>query len=475
MASRIVRRDFIKTAMLAAGALATGPKGRDAHAQSSAARPNILIFVADDVSYDFGCYGNDAITTPNLDGLAENGLKATKAFLTCPQCSPSRISVLTGMYPHTTRTEDLHTPIPEGRRMLPSYLGEAGYYTGHMRKQHYGKHGSDQFDWYAKNFTEFPKFLDAAEDNPFFMWVGFVDAHRDYQEGAFDPPHDPAKVKVPPFLVDSESTRKDLAMYYDEVARMDKNIGIMVQELRDRGQLDNTLIIFFCDNGMPFPRAKGSLYDSGIGTPLIFHWPKTIAPGKTYDGLTSVVDLAPTLLEIAGVSGAPGMEDIQGESIARIFTDPTTPGRSHVFSERNWHDCDEHMRSVRTDRYKLIRNAYLDKPHGTAADLARSPSQAELRKANDEGTLTPQQAQLFAAPRPEYELYDTVNDPWEFNNLAEDPTMAKTFADLKAKLQDWSESTDDFAPEFRRRLDASDRLTGERYIKGVPDLTNPLP
>lgn len=464
------RRSFLAGAA-AAGIAAT----RQAWAAEERDRPNIVVFIADDVSYDLGCAGNDAVTTPNLDALAANGLYCSKAFLNCPQCSPSRIGILTGKYPHTVRAEDLHTPLPEGERIVPSYLRDAGYFTGNMRKQHYGKHGNEQFDWYSRDFEDFPGFLDEAGDRPYFMWCGFQDAHRGYQPGAFDPPHDPANVKVPPYLVDSDETRKDLAMYYDEIARMDKNIGIMADEIRARGQIDNTLIVFLCDNGMPFPRAKGTLYDSGIGTPLIFHWPGHVDSGATYDGLVSVIDLAPTFLEIAGVTDAKGMDEMQGRSIADIFQNQDAAGREYVFSERNWHDCDEHMRSVRTDRYKLIRNAYLDQPHGTAADLARSPSAAELRRVRDDGSITDAQAQLYKTPRPRYELYDVANDPYELSNLADDPSMERTRDDLAAVLQQWRDETNDFDEQYRRRPDASDRLTGERYIKGVPAMTNPLP
>ena len=180
------------------------------------AAPNVLIFVADDVGWrDFGFMGNDAIETPNLDRLAAGGLLFTHAFLTTPQCSPTRISVLTGKYPHATGAEDLHMPLPAGERLLPSYLKAGGYFTGHMRKTHYGAEGNAQFDWYDEDLAKFPEFLTASGDQPFFMWVGFRDAHRGYEPGAFDPPHDPAKVRVPPYLSDDDGTRQVLARYYD--------------------------------------------------------------------------------------------------------------------------------------------------------------------------------------------------------------------------------------------------------------------
>lgn len=419
--------------------------------------PNILVFLVDDVGWDdFGCYGNEAIRTPNIDSLAAGGLLCRNAFLTTPQCSPTRISALTGKYAHTTRTEDLHTPLPEGERILPAYLREAGYFTGSMRKTHYGPEGEKQFDWYSQDL-DFGKFLDETQDKPFFLWVGFRDAHRPYEPGAVDPPHDPAQVKVPPYLVDDLTTREDLALYYDEIARMDGDIGRCIEELRRRGKIDNTLIVYFNDNGRPFPRAKGSLYDSGIRTALLFQWPAKIKAGAVHEGLSSVIDLAPTLLEAAGT---PIPEAMQGTSMLPRLFEPDLPGRDAVFSERNWHNCDEHMRSVRTMRYKLIRNAYTDLPHGTPADLSRSPSWRSLKELKDRGELAPEQSQIFQVPRPDLELYDVESDLWELHNLADDPGSNEVLKTLEAQLDRWIAETDDFPPTERRREDDTDRFTG---------------
>lgn len=445
-------------------------------AQGQEESPNVLILVSDDVSWkDLGAMGNEALQTPNLDALAEGGMLCTHAFLTIPQCSPSRISVLTGKYPHATGAEDLHMPLPAGERLLPSYLSEAGYFTGHMKKTHYGENGNAQFDWYSGDLEDFPAFLDEAEDKPFFMWVGFRDAHRGYEKGAFDPPHDPDEVNVPPYLVDDAATREDLALYYDEVARMDKHAGEMIDELRSRELFDSTIIVYFGDNGMPFPRAKGTLYDSGIGTPFIVSWPGAVPPGTTHEGMVSVVDLAPTILEAAGLNPktvAPGM---QGRSMLARWQNPDLPGRDYVFSERNWHNCDEHMRSVRTKRYKLIRNAYLDLPHGTASDLGQSPSFKSLLNGKQAGTLTPAQAMIFTVPRPRFELYDLEADPWETRNLAETDEGREIVERLADVLDAWGDRTGDFPPWYRRRGDNTDRMTGVKFLQDIPPMQDLRP
>jgi arylsulfatase A-like enzyme len=223
---------------------------------------------------------------------------------------------------------------------------------------------------------------------------------------------------------------------------------------------------------MPFPRAKGTVYDEGIRTPLIFSWPRVVSSGQVYDrGLVSVVDLAPTFLELAGI---PLPSTMQGRSIRDLLTDPAGhAGREMVFSERNWHDCDEHIRSVRTARYKLIRtDAYLELPLCTAADLASSPSWFSLIQAKEAGTLTPAQARLFETPRARIELYDLETDPWELHNVADEAAYAGTARELAVALDRWIEETGDFPAWTRVRDDHTDRVTGVRFSDRVPPMRN---
>jgi len=435
-------------------------------------RPNVVVFVGDDVGWrDAGAYGNPEVRTPHIDRLARDGLKVQRAFLTIAQCSPSRISILTGKYPHSTGAEDLHMPLPAGERMLPAYLRERGYFTGHMQKTHYGPNGERQFEWYAKETdAALPRFLDAAGSRPFFLWVGFNDAHRPYAPGAVTPPHDPGRVRVPPYLADTPETRADLALYYDEISHMDGQIGRMLAELERRKLRDNTLVIYLSDNGMPFPRAKGTAYDEGIRTPLVFSWPRGVAPGQVYDGgLVSVIDLAPTILDLAGVAPPAAM---QGRSIRDLLARPAAhKGREYVFSERNWHNCDEHIRSVRSARYKLVRtDSYLELPLCTAADIGASPSFLSLLQRKAAGQLTPTQARLFEVPRARIELYDLEQDPWESRNVAGEAQYATTVRELARVLDDWIADTGDFPPWYRVRDDDTDRITGVKFANEIPPM-----
>lgn len=441
--------------------------------------PNVIVFIADDAGWrDFGCYGNSAIRTPNIDRLAQEGMRFNQVFLTTPQCSPTRTSLLSGQYAHTLRTEDLHTPLGEEHMILPASLKKASYFSGLIGKSHIGESAEAQFDLVAPlkegepQLSDLERLLDEAGDAPFFVWYAFSDPHRGYQPGAIDNPHDPKAVEVPPYLIDNSETRQDLALYYDEIGRMDRNIGQVLQLLEEQGKRSNTVVFFLSDNGKPFTRAKGTLYDAGIRTPLIVNWPGVVEPGTTYDGLLSAIHLSPTIAAIAGV--APGSSMV-GRSLLPLLKQTGEDADPFVFSERNWHDCDEHMRSVRSDSFKLIKNAYIEWPHGTAADLAGSPSHQALLRAKEQEQLTDAQALVFQVPRPEIEFYNVKEDPWELNNLAYDARYRKKIQQHYTALQQWQQQTNDFAPHYRRRYDNTDRVTGTMYLLGVPEAYNNEP
>lgn len=474
MAARGRRGARLAAAIAAGVALAaTAPNLAFAQAPRDA-RPNIVVLIGDDLGWrDVGAYGNAGIRTPNIDRLAQSGMRVEFAFGATPQCSPSRISMLTGKFAHATGTEDLHTPLPDGERILPSYLRAQGYFTGMMAKTHVGPNAERQFQWYSpETASALPAFLDSAGRRPFFLWVGFHDPHRPYELGAIREPHSPAQVTVPPHLADTPETRADLALYYDEIAHMDGEIGRMLAELERRKLRENTLVIFLSDNGAPFPREKGTLYDSGTRTPLVFSWPRVVRGGSVYDrGLVSTVDLAPTLLELAGAKPPAAM---QGRSFRGMLTAPDSyAGDARVFGERNWHDCDEHQRSVRTSRFKLIRtDAYTELPLCTAADIGASPSFLALRALAKAGRLTEAQRRLFEAPRARIELYDLAADPWELRNVADDAKYAKEVRELAAVLQEWVERSGDFPAAYRTRDDNTDRVTGVAWTTKIPPLRN---
>jgi arylsulfatase A-like enzyme len=448
---------------------------------AAAQRPNFVLVIADDMGWDEAVpYGHPTIRTPNLARLAREGLRFDRAFVTTSSCSPSRASIITGRYPHATGAEVLHTPVPASQITFVERLRAAGYWTAAVGKWHLGDALLGRFDvvkdaakrnagasatmpgggdlsgaeeWLA-TLRERPR------DRPFLLWLAAFDPHRDYVPGAIARPHRPEEVVVPPYLPDAPEVRADLAHYYDEIARLDGYVGQVLDELARQHVDGNTVVVFLSDNGMPFPRAKTTLYDSGIHTPLLVRWPRVVRPGGVSARLVSTVDLAPTFLELAGVPRPP---TVQGVSLVPLLRDPggARGTREYVFAEKNWHDFYDRSRAVRSERYKLVRNTYGDIPNTPPADAVRSPTFQVMRRLRDAGRLTAAQRVPFALPRPAEELYDTWADPHELHDLARDPRYAAVRAALERALDAWTRETGDRAPASRTPPDAFDRETGE--------------
>ena len=260
--------------------------------------------------------------------------------------------------------------------------------------------------------------------------------------------------------------RADFVEYYDEITRFDHKIGQIIEKLEEQGVADNTLIIVMADNGRPYPRDKTTMYDSGMKTPFVAWWPNGITPGPS-DAIVSAVDIAPTFLELAGVDIGPTFE---GMSFASVLRNPNAPLREYAFSERNWHDFEDHGRTVRSARYRYIRNNYNDLPGTPSGDSTYHPTWWEMGRLYDQGALTLQQARPFIAPRPYEELYDYENDPLALNNLADEPAYAEILAHHRAVLDQWIEDAGDFIPSVRTP-DDFDRRTGEK----LPPRVRPRP
>ncbi|MGC9356113.1 MAG: sulfatase family protein, partial [Mariniphaga sp.] len=302
-------------------------------------QPNFIVFIADDAAWnDCGPYGNNKIKTPNINKLAEEGLVFDNAFLTTSSCSPSRCSILTGRYPHSTGAPELHQPLPADQVLFAGELQKAGYFTAVAGKYHIGPEREEFDSIYGGSPSGCENWVRALKnrpkDKPFFLWLAALDPHRAYQPNSIPEPHNPEDVIVPPFLPDNDSTRKDLALYYDEISRMDSFIGDVMEELKNQGEDENTLVIYMTDNGRPFPRCKTRLYDSGIKTPFIVRWPAKIETGRT-DAMVSSIDIAPTFCELAGAGIS---ETFQGFSYAPVLEERSTKTREYIAAEHNWHD-----------------------------------------------------------------------------------------------------------------------------------------
>ena len=451
----------------------------------AADRPNILLIIADDMNWDdCGAYGHPSIRTPNIDRLAEEGMLFRHAYLTTNSCSPSRSSILTGKYPHNTGAEQLHWPLPADSETFARKMKRSGYYTAAAGKWHLGDGVREHFDQVYEASTagfvlpsgkdgEPPKMIAAQpsgcedweraleerpRDKPFLLWLAALDPHREYVDGALDPPHSVGDVIVPSHLPDVADVREDLRLYYDEIGRLDGYVGKVLAKLRQQNVDDETLILFISDNGRPFPRDKTTLYDGGIRTPWIVRWPARVEASQTTDALVSAVDIAPTFLELCGVETEGG--PWEGTSFRRVLLDPNVSTRQFAFAEDHWHDYEDHARAVTDGQFKLIRNDYVDLPSTPSADAGRGLSWQKMLQLEKEGELSFAQRMCLMKPRPKWQLFDLRRDPGELRNRFADPAYRPVRERLAAALLEWTEDTGDYIPT-RRTPDEFDRVTGE--------------
>ncbi|MEM6769230.1 MAG: sulfatase, partial [Bacteroidota bacterium] len=435
--------------------------------ESAPTPPNIVFIIADDVAWDdLGAYGHPSVRTPNLDRLAQEGMRYTQAFLTTSSCSPSRTSIISGLYPHNTDAEQLSWPLPEGKQTFVQELKNNGYWTGLAGKYHMGDPVRDDFDALLEmQWKDAPIGLDRRlvgdgsgcddwvkllrqrpQDQPFFVWLAAFDAHRPFYEGISDQPYTTDKVVIPPYIPETDLVKKDFALYYEEITRMDDYIGKVLAELDQQGVTDNTLVLFVSDNGRAFPRDKTTLYDGGIKTPWIIKWPGHIKAGTVNPNLVSSVDIAPTLLRAANLEPPSVFE---GVDLSPTWGEDMPPVRNEIYAEDHFHDFEDYTRAVRTNRYKYIKNFYPDLPNTPSADILRDRSWQSMLAAKEAGTLSEAQLWCFNTPRPEEELYDLSVDPFELNNLATTDEAQKVLSTMRQRLSDIRTQTNDVQPATR--------------------------
>jgi arylsulfatase A-like enzyme len=461
--------------------------GLSAIAGHAADRPNILFLLSDDHSYPYvGCYGNPDVRTPNLDRFAGEGMRFDRMFVGCPQCVPSRATLMTGRSAVAVRMVRFTSPLPAEVPALPDLLRtKAGYFTGVGGRTFHldgpptkGPRGASimgeimdreglrafkqRVDYMEKpsGVSEFGRklstFLDAApKDRPWFFWLGFYDPHHPWTNHGPRGPLDPARLTLPGHLPDLPGVREDLAAYLAEIEHLDGDVQDVLNVLAARGFADNTVVVFMGDNGMALPHGKGALHDPGLAVPLMVRWPGVVKPGGVTQALVSGEDFAPTMLEIAGLTPPREMSGVSYLPLLR--GQPFTP-RKHIFAERGPHGGDGMMkpdilaatfdlaRCVRSDRYKLIYNCT---PHQAVApvDSQGNPGWKAMVAANREGKLAaPFVRAYFTVPRATYELYDLQGDPSELTNLAGDPRYRDVEHALKLALTEKMILDWDFLP-----------------------------
>jgi len=412
-------------------------------------KPNIILFITHDQGQFLGCYDTpttpNSLQTPNLDKLAKDGIRFTNYFCTAPQCSPSRGSIQTSLYPHQNGLMGLVNrgwSLPPKNKTIPMYLREAGYSTHLIGLQHEARDvktlGYDTVSKRMKDyrydtnrmFSEYENFLKnhKNDEKPFYLNIGTIEIHRPFI--IWSQANDTYSVKVPPFLPDNDKVRKDLSLFYGIINPVDEVIGKIIDILERTGLKENTLFIYTTDHGSPFPRAKCTLYDPGIKTLLIMNCPdqNLFNSGKVLDQMISNIDLLPTLLDFIG---ADIPENIEGKSFLLILKDATIPFRSEIFTEKSFHEIYDPMRSVRTREFKYIRNFEPSETlYQIPLDIERGLSGQELKDK-------------IKTKRAEEELYDLKNDPNENNNLINDPTYEAVSIELREILINWMIETND--------------------------------
>ena len=422
-------------------------------------QPNVLLLHCHDLGRYLGCYGAD-VETPRIDDLADGGALFENHYVTAPQCSPSRGSLMTGRYPHVNGLMGLahgSWELHEDERILPQHLQDAGYETHLFGLQHISQdtdrlaydHVHSEGNLYpgvspavhqanrARNVADVVStFLEKrAFDAPFFASVGFFELHRVEEEHGrfgFDADHygtdDPDEIRPLPYLPDRRGIRLDLAEMRGMVYAVDEAVGAIVDCLADTGLEEETLVIFTTEHGIAFPRAKGSPYDAGIEATLIVRCPGIADDGSRYDELLSNVDVLPTILECVDADVPDGLD---GRSFHALLTGEEYDERERLFAEMTWHDMYNPFRAIRTRRHKYVKNFWhLPKVYLTK-DIFASESGREVRE------------EYGVPPRPYEELYDLRDDPQEDANVVTEPRYQDVRVDLSRQLQEWMEATDD--------------------------------
>jgi arylsulfatase A-like enzyme len=428
-------------------------------------RPNILWVIAEDMSPHFGCYGEKDIQTPNLDKLAADGVLFERAFVTGPICSPSRSALITGMYQtsigaHHHRSgvgkEKIH--LPPGVEPLPALFQQAGYFTSNGSYPMPGKGKTDYNFVHEDAIFDGSSWANRKPGQPFFAQIQLMGGKtRDIpkalastraQLGSATPVKN---LRLPPYYPSTPAILDDWAATLDAVRITDLHVGHILANLEKEGILDETIVFFITDHGVSHARGKQFLYDEGTHIAFMVKGPG-LPRGERRKDLIEHIDMAAMSLALAGI---PLPEAMQAQNpLAAEYKK-----REATFSARDRADeTVDHIRSVRTGRWKYIRNFLPKRPYLQPNDYKdNKPCLIALRAAEAAGQLNEAQRLIFADTRPPEELYDLKTDPWEIHNLSADPAHGATLSGLRAKLHRWMKETNDQGrtPETEARYDAN--------------------
>jgi len=419
----------------------------------AAEKPNVLLIIADDLCWrDLGVTGNPDVKSPHIDKLAREGMSLRHMYTPAPTCSPTRHAIYTGLYSIRSGAYPNHTMVDAGTKSIFGHLKEQGYRVGLQAKSHVSPRSVFSYENISGNADDieaFTKFITRDKKQPWLAVFASNDPHSPWTRGPKNL-YDPAKIKIPSYLHDNETTRKMLADYYAEISKLDEQVGNCLKALDDSNQRDNTIVIFLSEQGSSFPfGGKWSLYDNGIRIATFIRWPGRVKPNSSSDALVQYVDLAPTFLAAAGVdpttidtgcADANGNRGFDGSSFLDVLTGKTDKHRDVVFSQHttvgiNGFKEPYPMRAARDQRYKLIRNLAPDNKYWIAGIHGSEPFKSWENDAATDPKLAARVKWL--SHRPAEELYDLDNDPFETNNLAADSSLLKVKERLGQQLDTW--------------------------------------
>ncbi len=421
----------------------------------TAAQPNFLIIMADDLCWrDLGYEGNGDVKTPHLDKLRTESMHLKAMFTPASMCSPCRHTLYTGLNPVRSGAYPNHTRVYEGTKSIFTHLKEAGYRVALQNKGHIGPQASFPYEYIqGVDLAQTTQFVGRKPDQPWLLVFASNDPHGPYTRG---PTYDADAISVPRYLHDNPMTRSILAKYYGEITQLDQQVGALLKMVEESGQEDHTVVIFLSEQGSGLPYGgKWSLYDNGIRVSGLVRWPGKIAAGSQTEALMQYADVAPTLLEAAGINpetidpncpDAFGNRGFDGTSFLKVLLGEQEELHSYVFAEHTTVGINGYlepypMRAVRDKRFKFIRNLASSNTYSIGGIHKGEPFTSWKKDAANDPMLA--QRVTWLSHRPEEELYDLQSDPLETHNLAKDPAFAEIKSRLSAELKGWMQQQGD--------------------------------
>lgn len=451
-----------------------------AQAEEQKKRPNIILLLADNWAWPHAsAYGNKALKTPNFDAIAKSGTLFTHGFCQVPSCSPARAVLLSGRPMHQLgEAANLWGNFPADLKVFPQLLQNHGYNTGWCTKGwgpglYHDKHYR-QSNPCGKRFPSVQKFLTQHQkenpEKPFFFWYGSHEPHLPWNHKSTEGTVDINKIKIPSYLPNIPEVKNDIANYFNEVQSFDQQIGKIIETLKQKNMLENTVLVVMGDNGWQMPRGLAQVYDAGTRVSMAISWPGHFKKAQTATDFVSFEDFAPTFLELAGVKTKISET---GKSLLPLLQNGNMSHRSHIFLERERHanvrsgDSSYPVRAVRNKKHLFVINYFPDRwPGGDPKQHFAVGPFGDVDNSQTKTYITANQSSVFFklafAKRPEYELYDIVKDPDQMNNLADREEFAGTCNEYKAMILQWMKDSKD------PLLNDKDHFSKFSYFGGPP-------